>query len=341
MHIKDLFLSPLSFGIALLGGVASVIGILNKPGEIWIILFLNAVFIYSLMWWYFKFINEYLEQQNKKIDSILVNSEKVDYAAQDQRKIMIDLNSSLKKNTESITRNALFIPNGFIPVQRRAISIEQIPVTKGSIRYAVYGHIPSHVRDNKLSDEVANAIYENWKPEFQITEYKDLINTRKKVLDEYLEAGGICYEYYTEKAFTQYIEGHTQFDEIQDPLDEVLTRIKKLRTLLEYKNYYVFIFKSEDLGPSLLMRFDDEADASVDIGLLIDLRTPGHTTDFKKRSYGIYTDSIEVCKLQREKLDMMKEKSSVSDKIRIRKALDGLIEYKKSPNKLQGYKWEL
>lgn len=352
MSLKNILSSPITFSVGLVGIVASIIGIVNKPSEIWLILSLNASFIYSLMWIHFKLINDSfdeqaklinktLDEQDKKVNMILDHSGKVDLAAQDQTKIMEDLTKSLNKNIEAITRNALFIPNGFIPVQRRAISIERMPVTEGSIRYAVYGHIPSHIRDNELSDDVANAIYENWKPEFQITEYKDLINTRRKVLDEYLEAGGICYEYYTEKAFTQYIEGHTQFDEIQDPLDEILTRIQKLRTLLEYKNYYIFVFKSEELGPSLLMRFNDEADDSVDIGLLIDLRTPGHTTDFKKRSYGIYTDSIEVCKLQREKLDMMKEKSSVSDKVKIRKALDGLIQYKKNPSKFQGYRWEL
>lgn len=247
----------------------------------------------------------------------------------------------IEKATQKINRNATFLSKGFIEVQRYAVSIEQAPVSQDSIRYAIHNHIPSHIRETDLEDVMAKKIYENWEPRHLISVYQKLINERSHALDDYLEKGGVFYDFFTKKSFEQYLYGKTQFDPIQDPVDEILVRLRKLRSLLKHENYNLSIMESNDLGPSMLLRIDRTGESVDHARVLVDLRTPGHSTNFETRSYGIYSDDIAVCLSTQEKLTRnMKQTDGLNDKSKIITKLDKLIKSVGSSSEKQEFSWD-
>jgi len=90
-----------------------------------------------------------------------------------------ELNSAVKK----ITQNAKFLSGGFLEVQHNAINIESKPVRGKSVRYAVNNHIPSCIRSDELTSEVANILYNNWTPKYLLGDYTKLINQRADAID--------------------------------------------------------------------------------------------------------------------------------------------------------------
>jgi len=78
----------------------------------------------------------------------------------------------------------------------------------------------------------------------------------------------------------------------------------------------------------MLLRIDGEITNPIYSGLLIDLRTPGHSTNFETRSYGVYSTDTEVCLSTKDKLltNVQSSKGASSKKI-IKREIEKIIEY--------------
>lgn len=255
--------------------------------------------------------DEFVKDTNEKVSNIL------------------DRVEGLSRNR---SQNAQFLPEGFIQVQEHAIKIENQQILGTSKRYAVNNHIPSSIRSDKLSGAMAKKLYKNWKPANLLPSYTKLINDRSEAISRYVEAGGIFYDYFTESAFKDYILGATKFDDILDPPAEIISRLNRISTLLDNESYNIHVVDTDNLGPSMLLRIDVKNRVPVYSGLLIDLRTPGHSTDFENKSYGIYSTDFEVCQSTIGKIEYnMSQSKVIRDKVKIKRELAKIISWLDDP----------
>jgi hypothetical protein len=202
---------------------------------------------------------------------------------------IISYTNSLKQVAEQIgvVNDARFIPDGFIGLQRECIAFERnSPPGVRPVRMGVFGHLPSHLRLSPLNIERGMQLFDNWEPPHMIADYIALVNERRDAILAFIKSGGVCREIYEQMRIEQYLsKRYTFHDQVVDPLEEVEERLNALRSLLDYKNYYLcFIPPTEErTGPYYLLK--------QGVGLIIDLRTTEPERHFTRSVDGLFTNS--------------------------------------------------
>jgi len=222
-------------------------------------------------------------------------------------KKLTSLQPVLEATTKNTRQNAEFIYGGIIGLQRKSIEIELIPVEDARLRYALYGHLPSHIRNSELTVPVARELYSGWTPDRLIEGYTKLINIRWRAHEDFLSNGGECWEFFTKDSLDEYAFGRTEFDPIIDPVEERKARFEKLKELNRMEKYHLQIFE-KGLGSDLLLRASElpEEDFSFQKGeILIPLRLPDSVTNFEESCYGVYSHSAKTVNAYQKKVELM------------------------------------
>lgn len=225
-----------------------------------------------------------------------------------------ELSPMLSDAKKSISRNAEFVSAGFIGLQAMALKIESIPVLNAKLRYSIHGHLPSYIRSEPLTLEVARHLYKGWTPERLIESYTDLINKRWAALNDFLKNGGESWDYFSESGLEKYSTGATDFDSIIDPQDERKSRFQQLKELNSMTNFHLRIFK-KNLGSSVLLRIGDSKIGSHNsqFAILLDLRLPDSITNFEESTYGIFSESHVICDAYGKKIELVLSSAMTND----------------------------
>ncbi|MEM7374520.1 MAG: hypothetical protein AAF587_38365 [Bacteroidota bacterium] len=186
-----------------------------------------------------------------------------------------------------MVQEGIFIEDGFIGLQKKLISLELFKEegknSFSSVRRGLLSHIASYMRLNKMSLDTGKQIYKNWRPEFKVNQYVELVNKRFAAFQGFIESGGIVMEAYSKQAIIDYSENrNTYYDKVSDPWLEIEERLTAILHYMEYDNYYISLL---DVSPGIHFI------SKEGFGIIFDIRTVEYDKNHVLSTSGIYSSS--------------------------------------------------